>query len=90
MKIQIAKIMFLNSLSTMKAILDLIAFKVDKKSLDYKYYRKEIMNFTYGNLKKLFRTLSDEKIIVRCECKAKLRQGYSNCEFCGGSGYRNK
>ena len=90
MQIQIVKSIFLNALSTMKAILDLLEFKLGKKSDDYKYARKKVMDFTYKNLIKLFTALIDEKIIVKCECKAKLRQGYSDCRFCGGSGYRNK
>ncbi len=90
MQIQIAKFIFLEQLAVMKKTLDLIAFKTDKNSDTYRYYKKEIMNFTYKGLQKLFKILSDENIIVRCECKAKLRQGYSDCKFCSGSGYRNK
>jgi len=40
-KIQIAKQIFLSSLGTMKSTLDLIAFKVDKKSEIYVFYKKE-------------------------------------------------
>lgn len=89
MKIQVAKIVFLNTLSTMKAILDLIAFKVDKKSDIYKYYKKEIMNYFYTSMKKTFKTLEENKIIERCPKKCKLRQGYKECE-CGGSGWINE
>jgi len=90
MKLQIAKVIFLTSLSIMKKSLDLIAFKVDKKSTDYKYYKKEIMNFTYNGLKKLFSQLSEDKIIMPCQCKARIRKGYSDCSKCGGSGFKNK
>jgi len=90
MKIQLAKIIFLSSLSMMKKILDLIAFKVDIKSADYKYYKKEIMNYVYTGLKKLFDQLSDEKIIIKCECKSKIRQGYKPCSLCNGAGFKNK
>lgn len=90
MKIQIPKLVFLASLSIMKKILDLISFKVDKKSSDYKYYKQEIMNYFYNGLKKLFKQLSDEKAIIKCDCKHSLRKGYSNCTFCGGSGFKNK
>jgi len=86
----LAKLIFLNALSTMKAELSLLEFKMGKKSPEYLYLRKSIMDFVYKGLKKLFKTLSDEKIIVRCECKAKLRQGYKSCLKCGGSGFRNK
>lgn len=89
-KIQIAKIIFLNNLEIMKKILDLIAFKVDKKSDDYKYYKREIMNNFYQKLGKLFKQLSDNKIIEKCPCGHSLRKGYSDCSFCGGSGYKDK
>lgn len=90
MKIQVAKVIFLISLSIMKKILDLIAFKVDKKSADYLYYKKEIMNYFYTALKKLFNQFSDEKIITKCECKSNIRKGYNPCSLCGGSGFKNK
>lgn len=86
---QIAKFVFLNSLQTMKSTLDLIAFKVDKKSEIYLFYKKEIMSYTYKNLKKLFRELESEKLIVRCPKKCNLKKGYSDC-LCGGSGYTNR
>ena len=90
MKAQITKLIFLNTLSVMKAELDLFEFKLGKKSDEFKYVKKRVMDLTYKGLKKLFKTLTDEKIIVRCECKAKLRQGYKDCPKCGGSGFRNK
>ncbi len=90
MKIQIARLIFLNSLSTMKKLLDLMAFKLDKRTGDYKYIKSQIMDFTYDNLRKLFKSLSDENIITKCECNHSLRKGYSPCKLCGGSGFRNK
>lgn len=90
MNIQIARLIFLMSLDIMKKILDLVAFKVGKKSEEYKYMKRQIMDAFYRKLRKLFKQLSDEKIIERCSCKAKLRQGYKNCKDCSGCGYRNK
>ncbi len=87
-KLQISREIFLNSLDTMKKILDLIAFKTDEKSKEYKYYKKEIMNHTYKNLKKIFKTLSENKFIKKCTNKCNLRKGYSKCS-CGGSGFIN-
>ena len=89
-KIQIAKQIFLSSLGTMKSTLDLIAFKVDKKSDTYIYYKKEIMSYTYRNLKKLFLHLEVNKIIEKCSCGANLTQGYKSCPSCGGSGFCNR
>ena len=88
MKIQIAKIIFLNALSIMKAELDLFEFKLGKKSDEFKYVKKRVMDLTYKGLKELFKILSDEKIVVRCPEKCKLRQGYKSCK-CGGSGFLN-
>ena len=88
MRIQIGKIIFLECLDSMKKSLDLIAFKTDEKSKEYRYYKKEIMNNTYKSLKKIFKELEKEKIIEKCPSKCSLRKGYSNCS-CGGSGYIN-
>jgi hypothetical protein len=51
---QLAKTIFLTFLSIMKKILDLIAFKCDKNSDDYKFYRKQIMDYIYNGLRDLF------------------------------------
>lgn len=88
-QIQIAREIFLNTLDTMKKILDLIAFKTDEKSKEYRYYKKEIMNHTYKNLKKVFKTLSETKLIKKCPNKCNLRQGFRKC-ICGGSGFINE
>ncbi|GAG62090.1 unnamed protein product [marine sediment metagenome] len=87
---QIARNVFLMNLNIMKKILDLIAFKTDKKSDDYKYYKQEIMEATYSNLKKLFRKLEEEKISEKCSCGANFRKGYKSCNLCGGSGFCNR
>lgn len=89
MKIQIAKVIFLEQLAIMKKLLDLMAFKLDKRTADYRYIKKEIMDYFYNGLTKLFKQLESENIIERCACKASLRKGYKNCD-CGGSGFRNK
>lgn len=89
MKIHLPKEIYLSALAVMKKILDLLAFKFDKKSDEYLYLRKEIMDFTYNSLKKLFTKLETTKIIKRCPKQCSLRQGYTNCEFCNGSGYIN-
>lgn len=89
MKIQIAKIIFSTALAIMKKVLDLVAFKVGKNSEDYKFYKKEIMDYFYNGLKELFKDLCEKKLIERCQCKANLRNGYKPCEKCGGSGFKN-
>ena len=89
MKIQFAKKIFLMNLSVMKQILDLGEFKLGKKSEDFKYFKKQVMNSFYKSMNKIFKELVNEKILMRCGCKAKIRQGYSDCPKCGGSGYCN-
>ena len=90
MKLQITKLIFHTNLSIMKKILDLGEFKLGKKSEDYKYFKKQIMDYFYINMKKQFKIFLDEKIIEKCSCKTTIRQGYSDCKFCGGCGYKNK
>ncbi len=89
MKIQIAKNIFHSNLSVMKKILDLGEFKLGKKSDDYKYFKKQVMDYFYKSMKKIFKQLEQSNILDKCDCKAKIRQGYSDCKYCGGSGYRN-
>ena len=85
---QIARSIFLVNLETMKKILDLGKYKLGSNSEDFIYYKQQIMEYTYNNLKKLFKQLEAEKIIKKCPNKCNLKQGYKNC-VCGGSGYIN-
>jgi len=88
MNSQIARIIFLKSLDTMKKTLNLIEFGMDMRTNKYKYAKSQIMDFTYDNLTKLFKQLVDLKIIKKCKCGTNLRKGYRKCE-CGGSGFVN-
>ena len=76
-------------MNAMKKTLDLVAFKMDKRTADFKYAREEIMNYFYNNLKDLFKELEKADIIEKCSCGTTLRNGYKKCEY-KGSGYRNK
>ncbi|MBN1467754.1 MAG: hypothetical protein JW924_03430 [Fusobacteriaceae bacterium] len=87
-EIQVAKLIFHSSLSVMKKILDLEAYRIGKKSDEYNYFRKQVMDNIYQGLQKLFKQLETENIIQRCPKKCNLRQGYNPCD-CGGSGYIN-
>jgi len=84
----IAKEIFHKNLSIMKKILDLGEFKLGNKA-DYKYFKKQVMDYFYKDIKKLLKQLLDEKIVVKCNCGAKVRHGYTDCEYCGGCGYKN-
>jgi len=84
----IAEQLFLTSLNIMKSVLDLAEFKFGKDSEDFKYFKKQIMNVTYSNLQETFRKLELDNEIEKCECKANLRHGYTDCKNCHGSGYK--
>jgi len=90
MLLQIAKQIFLMTLTIMKSTLSLLEFKLGKTTEDYIYAKKQVMDSTYNNLKKLFKQLQEENIIEKCSCKANLRKGYKPCDLCGGSGFCNK
>lgn len=89
MKIQIARIIFLSILSIMKKVLDLGEFKLGKNTSDYLYYKKFVMDVVYGGLNSLFKQLKDNQVIEKCICSSNLRQGYSECKYCSGAGYKN-
>jgi len=90
MKIQIAAQIYLKSMDTMKKILDLVGFRLDKKSKEFTYAKESIMDYTYNNLNKLFKDLEKTGLIKKCSCgRNSLRKGYSNCSNCHGSGYEN-
>lgn len=90
MKVQITKEIYLKTLDTMKKTLSLIEFGMDMRTNKYKYARSQIMDYFYDNLIKLFKHLEEEKIIEKCPCNTNVRKGFKKCEFCGGSGFRNK
>ncbi len=89
MKIQLAKNIYLQSLDTMKKILDLLGFKLDKRTKDFLYAKSQVMGATYNGLNKLFRKMEQEGLIIKCACGTNVRQGYQKC-LCGGSGFINK
>ena len=88
-KIQLASILYLSQLNTIKKILDLIEYKEGKESNNFKYLKKQIFDYFYIDIKKIFIKLESEKIIKRCPKGCSLRQGYTKCEFCNGSGFCN-
>jgi len=85
MKLPLPKTIFTMTLSIMKKVLDLGEYKLDEKS--FKYYKKQVMDIVFNALKQLFQQLETAKIVKRCSCKSKLRQGYNDCPKCAGSGY---
>ena len=90
MNATIVKEIFWLCLGIMKNILSLAEFKMGKKTDEYKYFKKEVMNYVYDGLMAFYRNLEKKGILTKCGCSAKLRHGYSNCPNCGGSGYKAK
>lgn len=88
MKIHIAKEIYLSQLNTTKRILDILQLKFGKESDEFKYLKKELFDYTYNNLKKLFIKLESEKLIKKCPKNCSLRNGWTKCE-CSGSGFLN-
>lgn len=89
MKIQLAKAIYLEQLAVMKKLLDLLSFKMDNRTKEFKYAKSQVMDYFYNGLKKLFKKLEEENIIEKCKCGTNVRKGYKQC-VCGGSGFVNK
>ncbi len=89
MKIQLPKSIYLEQLGVMKQILNLAEFKFDKRTKEYLYFKSQVMDNFYNGLKKLFKKLTEEKMIEKCKCGTNVRHGYKQC-LCGGSGFINK
>lgn len=89
MIMQLAKSIFQMNLKIMKQILSLGEFKLGKKSEEYKYFKSQVMDSFYTGIGDLFKYFYDNKLIEKCSCKANIRNGYSDCPLCGGSGYKN-
>jgi hypothetical protein len=89
MKIQIARQIYLTQLNICKKVLDLLQLKFGKESDDFKYLKKEVFNYFYLDMSKLFKQLEEDGLIKRCPSKCSIRQGYTKCEYCNGSGYTN-
>lgn len=90
MQINVLKQVYWLSLTIMKKILSLYEYKVGKNSEEYKYFKREVMNFFYDELNKFYQNLIKDGYAERCSCESRLRKGYSSCDNCGGSGYKKK
>ena len=93
-KPQIAAKIFTRAMSSMKSMLDMGEFKFGGKDDNgYKFYKKEVMDQTYDMLVDIYAELLTEGVIETCGCGAFItkekRGGYSQCQWCNGSGYRN-
>lgn len=74
----------------MKKILSLYEYKVGRDTDEYKYFKREVMDYFYNEMNKFYENLIKLQYAEKCSCGAKLRKGYSKCDDCGGSGYKEK
>jgi len=86
----IIKELYWENLTIMKKILSLYEYKAGRDSEEYLFFKKEVMEYFYGELNKFYKNLEKQGEVEKCSCKANLRQGYRPCDDCGGSGYRKK
>lgn len=90
MKVNVIKLVYWMNLTIMKKILSLYEYKVGKQSNEYRYFKREVMDFFYMELRLFYTDLVKQGYAEDCPCGANLRQGYSKCEQCGGSGFKLK
>lgn len=87
---QISRSVFETQLGIMKKILKLGEFKFGKETDQFKYFKEEVMNHVYEGTKKLYSQLATDGVFERCGCGANMRHGWTNCEDCSGSGFRDR
>ncbi len=88
---QIARMIYHKFLSTMKFTLDLEEQKYpDKGRHDdrYKFFKKQLMSETYGNIRALFQDLERLEVMRKTETDEDVKDGYKPTPS-GGSGYIN-
>ena len=85
----LTKIVFEAELTLMKRLLRIGEFKFGENSAAYRYYREEVMKASHGAAKEIFDKLEEEGRIEDCPCGAD-GTGWTRCNECGGSGYREK
>ena len=78
-------------LSIMKSQLKLGEFKFGgRESEQYRFFKENTMNHVYEGTKRFFQKMEKAGLFERCECGANLRHGWTGCEKCGGSGWKDK
>ena len=71
----------------MKETLTLAEYALEDRK--YKYFKKQVMNLSYESLGKIYRELVARGDAASCECGAQVRNGWSECPLCSGSGYKD-
>lgn len=91
MSTQLAKIIYLRTMSTMKYTLELEELSYREQGRNdprYKTFKKHLMSSTYNNLRELFSDLSDLGLIEPTDYDEDVKDGYQDTDS-GGSGYIN-
>jgi len=83
----ISALIYQESMSSMKKILDLGEFKIaESNTKSFSYFKSQVMDSTYSALETIFNKMESNGILKKCSCGADLRKGWKDCE-CRGSGY---
>jgi len=88
---QIARSIYHTMLSVMKFTLDLEEQKYLEKGRNddrYKFFKKQLMAFTYDNARSLFKKLENLELIEPSANEEDVKDGYKPTPS-GGSGYLN-
>ena len=81
------RVIFEALLTQMKQLLRLGEFKFGPSSSEYRYYKEETMRFCYRAACDIYGALCEKGLVEKCSCGA-TGQGWTDCEECGGSGYK--
>jgi NADH pyrophosphatase NudC (nudix superfamily) len=86
-----SKAIFELMLDVMKKQLKLAEFGFGgKESEAFIYFKEQTMNHFYDTTKRVYQQGITNGDFDYCKCGASIRRGHKDCEFCGGSGYRDK
>ena len=88
---QLAKAIYHRILAMMKFALDLEEQRYPERGRNddrYKFFKKQLMAFTYDNLRDLFDELAENELIVQTEYAEDVQNGYKQTQS-GGSGFLN-
>jgi hypothetical protein len=87
---ELAKAVYLRNMSAMKEILNMGEFRIgDRKSKEYKYFKKIVMDEIYNAMSELFAALEAKGALKKCPCGTTIRNGYKQCPRCSGAGHCN-
>lgn len=88
---QIARLVYHRVLSIMKFTLDLEEQKYPEKGRHddrYKFFKKQLMSYTYDNLRSLFKDLESLELVKETKYPEDVKDGYKPTPS-GGSGFVN-